>query len=588
MENDDSNLTLSSAEAEENKDGGQDTEEGDPGEGGSTTQDAKDPWPYLQEYLTFVSSKPSKDKYRNLEYRCTLCKSLVKANSSSRSNLARHFRRQHPSKLKAFEKLLETTKATNQRRLENINQPSVSRYLQREGDPRSVTQATIDNKVLNFIINSSQAFTIVRDEAFQDLIKTLQPRKTVMTYQTFKTRMKEKFEAMLSRVQTELEEANHVCATADIWSDARRSFFGMTAHTLQVVDGSVRRKSYALACKRIKGTHSYDIVAQALMDIMESYNIQYKVSGIVTDNGSNFCKAFKIFSQESTAAEDVNPLPQEEEEEELQFTDLSSILDDCSEANDLLLPPHFRCAAHTLSLVATKDSEAALRPATSEYTKIFRSTFAKLQAVWNLYNRSPKFADFFKAKFQSEKKGLLTPNATRWNSTYDAIKRFKEYLMQDQQAMEALLTEAKVKPLSQAEITFINEFLKVMGPVAEALDYLQGEKFMYLGYLVPTIKSLMRLLGERHDQVLTCKPLARALLKGVRERFSSQLEDKQMIVAAIYLPVFKLDWLHADPEAQTSGKAHLLEEMKAISGNLTSGEESTEQVRIVGLNSIFH
>ena len=197
--------------------------------------------------------------------------------------------------------------------------------------------------------------------------------------------------------------------------------------------------------------------------------------------------------------------------------------------------------------------------------------------MWNLYNRSPKFADSFKAKFDSEKKGLLTPNATRWNSTYDAVKRFKEYLQQDQQAVEALLTEAKVKPLSQTEINFITEFLKVMGPVAEALDYLQGEKYMYLGYLLPTIKSLMRLLRERQEQVVVCKPLAEALLKGVEERFSSQLVDKQMIIAATYLPVFKLDWLHDDQETQVTARAHLLEEIKTLRSSIT-GEESTEQV----------
>ncbi len=552
--------------------------EADPGGGESSSQD-HNPWPYLQDYLKFISSKPGKDKFRNLEYRCVFCKALVKANSSSRSNLSRHFERQHPGRVKEFKKLLDLNKTINQKKQgkEDKHQPSVSTFLQREGQPKVVTQSVVDDKVLKFIVHSSQPFTLVRDESFQDLIKTLQPGKTVMSYQTVKARMKEKNVNMEKRLRCELEAASHICATADIWSDARRSFLGMTVHTLTAEDGNVARKSYALACKRIKGTHSYDVVAQAMMNILESFSIQFKVTGIVTDNGSNFCKAFKVFAQDPTSPEEESMSGQEEEEEEeLEFTDLSHILDGASGNDSIFLPPHFRCAAHTLSLVATKDSEGALKP-TTEYTKLFRSTFGKLQAVWNLYNRSPKFADSFKAKFNTEKKGLLTPNATRWNSTYDAVKRFSEFLSQDHQAMEALFTEAKVKPLSQQEMGFIAEFLKVMGPVAEALDYLQGEKYMYLGYLVPTIKSLLRLLEERKEQVLTCKPLATALIKGVRERFASQLEDRQMLVAAVYLPVFKLDWLHEDQETQARAKAYLLDEMKTVGGK-GADEESQNQV----------
>ncbi len=555
----------------------------DPGEGGSrsTTSDPDDPWPFLHEYLTFVSCLPGKNKYKNLHYRCTSCRELVKTDTSSRSNLTRHFKRNHPGRAKGLEKLLDANKNYNQQRrnaLDDSTQPSVSQFLKRGGQPRIITQAVVDDKVLKFIINSSQPFTLVRNDSFQDLVRTLQPEKTVMTYRALKSKMKVKFAAMLSRVKSELEDANHVCVTADIWSDARRSFLGMTAHTLTAKDGCVERKSYALACKRIKGTHSYDVIAQALMDILESYNIQFKVAGIITDNGSNFCKAFKVFSADQTLTGEVGSDSQDEEEEEdeeIEFIELGSILEDSPADRPILLPPHYRCAAHTLSLVATKDSEAALKPTTSEYTKIFRSTFAKLQAVWNLYNRSPKFADSFKAKFETEQKGLLTPNATRWNSTFDAVKRFKEFLVQDQQAMEALLTEAKVKPLVQSEISFISEFLRVMGPVAEALDYLQGEKYMYLGYLVPTIKSLMRLLSERKEEVLVCKPLATALLHGVKNRFSSQLEDRQMIVAAVYLPVFKLDWLHDDRDTQETARVHLLQEMRAV-GNM---DKTADQVK---------
>ncbi len=330
--------------------------------------------------MTFISSEQGKDKFRNLQYRCTKCKAPVKTNSSSKSNLTLHFKRQHPARLKAFEKLLDTNKNYNQERKRNVedsHQPSVLQFLQKEGQPKKVTQAVVDDKVFKFIISSSQAFTLVRDDSFKDLIQTLQPGRTLMTYQAFKAKLQDKFSSMQGKVKSELEEANHICITADIWSDARRSFLGMTAHTLVVEDDCMKRRSYALACKRIKWTHSYDVIARALMDLLESYNIQYKKAGIITENGSNFCKAFKMFSPDQASGEGGSSSfatshdDNDEDEEELEFVDLSTILDQPSGDQDLFLPPHFRCAAHTLSLVATKDSEAALKPSTSEYTKLF-------------------------------------------------------------------------------------------------------------------------------------------------------------------------------------------------------------------------
>lgn len=50
------------------------------------------------------------------------------------------------------------------------------------------------------------------------------------------------------------------------------------------------------------------------------------------------------------------------------------------EENYFTLPPHQRCASHTLNLVAVKDSEKTIDNDAS-YKKIYRSTFAKLVKI---------------------------------------------------------------------------------------------------------------------------------------------------------------------------------------------------------------
>lgn len=52
----------------------------------------------------------------------------------------------------------------------------------------------------------------------------------------------------------------------------------------------------------------------------------------------------------------------EDEDEEIVLEDLSSILDEGPEADyNFFLPPHFRCASHTLNRIAVQDCIEAMK-----------------------------------------------------------------------------------------------------------------------------------------------------------------------------------------------------------------------------------
>lgn len=105
---------------------------------------------------------------------------------------------------------------------------------------------------------------------------------------------------------------------------------------------------------RITGCHTYDVIASRIERIHASYGLNGKVVGTITDDGSNFVKAFLVYSIELTevAAEDVV-------EDEFTFEDVDGLLQvDTGSTEDLTqvqyeLPTHQRCAAHTFNLVAS-------------------------------------------------------------------------------------------------------------------------------------------------------------------------------------------------------------------------------------------
>ena len=73
------------------------------------------------------------------------------------------------------------------------------------------------------------------------------------------------YETMKERIITEMGKVEFVCTTADIWSSNNKSFFGVTAHWLNAQ--TFERRSAALACRRITGRHTFDVIAKMLASV---------------------------------------------------------------------------------------------------------------------------------------------------------------------------------------------------------------------------------------------------------------------------------------------------------------------------------
>ncbi|GAA6073390.1 uncharacterized protein LOC125140082 [Tachysurus ichikawai] len=99
----------------------------------------------------------------------------------------------------------------------------------------------------------------------------------------------------------------------------------------------MERHSAALACRPVKGLHTFDELAAALEEIHSEFQIRDKVTRTTTESGSNFLKAFRLYGEEKEEeATDVqedsdstlDDATEDQSESEVEYQDVSAIQDD--------------------------------------------------------------------------------------------------------------------------------------------------------------------------------------------------------------------------------------------------------------------
>lgn len=104
-----------------------------------------------------------------------------------------------------------------------------------------------------------------------------------------------------------------------------KSYMGVTLHWIN--RDTLKPNKAALACMRLRGKHTFDVIVSELEQIHLSYGLLNKVVATVT---------YPISSRRTVTSES----DEEDEQEDVTFTDVTAAL--CTENNDgqLTLHPH--------------------------------------------------------------------------------------------------------------------------------------------------------------------------------------------------------------------------------------------------------
>lgn len=89
---------------------------------------------------------------------------------------------------------------------------------------------------------------------------------------TFSSYLSRCYAVMESDLKRTFENMEFVSTTADIWSANNKGYLGMTAHW---IDENFKHEKAAIACKSVKGCHTYDLIAREFEQLHSNYGITH-------------------------------------------------------------------------------------------------------------------------------------------------------------------------------------------------------------------------------------------------------------------------------------------------------------------------
>jgi len=103
---------------------------------------------------------------------------------------------------------------------------------------------------------------------------------------------------------------------------------------------------------------------------------------------------------------------------------------------------------------------------------------------------------------------------------YDALLQLKNILNAQNglDKINQVLDYCEIQRFTLQEIQLMNLYCDVMSPLADTLDYLQGEECMYMGFLLPSFYALEKKLKTiDNEKMVYCKTLLQTIIESIKK-----------------------------------------------------------------------
>ncbi len=245
-------------------------------------------WRYSH-YFQFIARKD-----KNIRVKWTLCAGdkCLSTSAKSMSNLSKHLSAQHGNtKLVARDPACRSFEGVTQQ----PTPPKQAKLFSTSLGAQQVTQKDMNKLVAGFIVEDMLPLSTIESPRFRKILDKIPATcKPTSDRKTFSQYLDKCYSDMESNLKRTFESLDHVSTTADIWSANNKSYLGMTVHWIDSI--SFKHEKAAIACKRVRGKHTYDVIASEIDQVHSAFGLSHKVTACVTDNGSNFVKALECLN----------------------------------------------------------------------------------------------------------------------------------------------------------------------------------------------------------------------------------------------------------------------------------------------------
>lgn len=449
---------------------------------------------------------------------------------------------------------LKTTSKTNlMHHLETIHSIKHNKKPRRK-ENENIDQEKIDRALLLCIILSFLPFSIVENESFKDFVSSLNSKYEIPSRKKLGKLLDDFHHERKRAVHNNLSSANFVSLTTDSWTSCQNyNYMSLTCHYLD----NFKLKSIALGFKNVI-SHTADSIKNAILEILDNFDLKDKVFSIATDNAANVRRAALNlnFQQEP-----------------------------------------IRCMGHVLQLIVKKFIEKCEECAQVDVTDIeqgelekncskFGKILSKCRSIVCSFSHSPQLSHLLEESQKGQKSVLSVVQdvKTRWHSTLAMIERISKlhsYIETIFHRQE--YKNLKTNLLNKDELDLLPQVISLLSPFDRVSQTLSGEEYVTSAMIYPGFKYIEKKLNlDRKDTNLT-KDL-KVYLKSCYSDYlrDYDLESNPLILASTFLNPFYKKFDFVTPELRSEclkkAKSYLMDLFKSKKFDQIISKTKEEQV----------